>query len=344
MTLTRIVQFLAGIAIAGAGVAVFLHGVDMTQLWTRLRGIPVVSVLASIGLFLLTLKLRALRWRVILAGRQARLTAPLYRITVIGYMLNNIFPARLGEAARALLLWRRREYGILRCVGSLLTERLCDGWVFCLYLMSAIFMVPALERFIWLGWLCAAGVAGIAGGLVLYRRFYGLVMRLSDNIKRLLPGRWHTPYETLRTEVLENLNWVYHGRRSAAVMVLSLATIFCYVGVVVLLVHRWPQFGFFRAMAAQCIGTVGAVIPLSPGYIGTVHAFLRFGLTTAGIGAEQAAAVALVYHAIGYVSVTVLGLFYFTRMDISFDVLARAGEYVKKLQQRKGRGDDGPGT
>ena len=75
---------------------------------------------------------------------------------------------------------------------------------------------------------------------------------------------------------------------------------------------------------------LGAAIPLSPGYVGTLHAVLKQGLVLCGIDTNRAIAVATLYHATGYVTVTVTGLYYYFKMKISFREIGKAKEELGK--------------
>ncbi len=335
MKSARWLQYAAGIVIGGTGIFVFLRGIDIRMLLQHLSGIPLLSVLGSCALFLVSLKLRELRWRVILSAKDGRYTPSLYRVTVVGYMLNNIFPARMGEAARMLLLWKRGEYGLLRCIGSLFMERVLDGIVLVSLFVLGVVLVPVPDVYTGAAWGGGAVVAAVCVMLCAYRAGYPFVMRLHQFIQGKLPDVWARRYGKVEKEISENLYWLWSRQRTAHMVLLSFAVIFCYVIIVVLLVNRWPDYHLAHAMVTHFIGDIGAIIPLSPGYIGTVHAFLRMGLTATGVATQRAAAVAVVYHAAGYIPVTLLGLFYFSRMDVSFSVLSHAKESIQRLQRTR---------
>jgi uncharacterized membrane protein YbhN (UPF0104 family) len=52
--------------------------------------------------------------------------------------------------------------------------------------------------------------------------------------------------------------------------------------------------------------------------VGTLHAVLLQGLLLCGLTREKAIAIAILYHAIPYCTITILGLYYFFRMRVSF--------------------------
>jgi len=57
-------------------------------------------------------------------------------ITTIGYMGNNIYPARAGEVLRAVILKRRENVSISASLATIIVERIFDGVV----MLSFVFL------------------------------------------------------------------------------------------------------------------------------------------------------------------------------------------------------------
>src|SRR5690606_21599570 len=106
-----------------------LRGVDLGEVWGILRSsdltLWVLCTITATAIF----PLRARRWQAILAPIGGRIpVAPLWHATAIGMMLNNVFPARAGELARAYALSRERpEVRFTAAFASLAVDRLFDG-------------------------------------------------------------------------------------------------------------------------------------------------------------------------------------------------------------------------
>jgi uncharacterized membrane protein YbhN (UPF0104 family) len=85
----------------------------------------------------------------------------------VGYAVNNLLPARLGEVFRAALA--KSEFGIAgsAALGTIAVERTMDGLVFVLLLSAGLFSLPTgaehydlIVTVLWLGgtlFLAAAG-------------------------------------------------------------------------------------------------------------------------------------------------------------------------------------------
>jgi glycosyltransferase 2 family protein len=56
-------------------------------------------------------------------------TKTMFPITAIGYMGNNIYPARAGEVLRAVILKRREGVSVSASLATIIVERIFDGVV-----------------------------------------------------------------------------------------------------------------------------------------------------------------------------------------------------------------------
>ena len=87
---------LLGLAISAVSIALVVRQVDLAAAWEILRGANPVFLAATTGCIVLDVALRALRWHGLLAP-VARLPRPTVAASLlVGYLANNILPARLG--------------------------------------------------------------------------------------------------------------------------------------------------------------------------------------------------------------------------------------------------------
>src|SRR5207248_3944198 len=93
------IALLAG-STAGA-VAVFLAQARPGRLVTSIGSLPTSSVLAAVGATMAGVMLGAVRWRALLAAGGVEASAPrLFAALTIGSAVNNLVPARGGDAVR----------------------------------------------------------------------------------------------------------------------------------------------------------------------------------------------------------------------------------------------------
>ena len=133
-----------GFAISGLAVGVFIAKFDMSKVSESLQQVQWWSMALAGAVFLSSYMIRGLRWKLLLHPLKVLPWGPVRDVLMIGFMLNCTLPARAGEFARPLLLWKvcgtSRRAG-LATVGL---ERIFDG--FCLVgmlsLVSMVFEVP----------------------------------------------------------------------------------------------------------------------------------------------------------------------------------------------------------
>jgi uncharacterized protein (TIRG00374 family) len=239
-------------------------------------------------------------------------------------MLNNIFPARAGEAARVVLLWRQNGYSPFTGLGALLVERIWDVVTLASFFVVPVLILPSLGGLhkvaVLMGLGCCAWIAFLVG----HALFPRLVLRICTTLTRLLPAKGRVHADRILKELLSSLDWCRSPWRFSAAIMLSLAIELCYsVGLAALIGGRAAD-ALLRGLFAQSLGAVGAAIPLAPGYVGTLHAFLLQGLSMVGVMEDKARAIAIVFHACGYVSVTVLGLVLLMKMKLSLKEMSKA--------------------
>ncbi|HEY3524156.1 MAG TPA: lysylphosphatidylglycerol synthase transmembrane domain-containing protein, partial [Candidatus Limnocylindrales bacterium] len=170
------VRALAGLVVSVVALAVALRGVDLGATADVLRGAAPAWIVAMLGFSLLDVSIRAIRWQ--------RLVAPIARIAyprmlgylLVGYLANNILPARLGELVRSHYLGDREGISRTTALGTVVVERVIDTTAVVLIAAAAILVLHVrgvIANLILLGLaLCAALVVALALGIVAHRLPY----------------------------------------------------------------------------------------------------------------------------------------------------------------------------
>ncbi|MBD3243422.1 MAG: flippase-like domain-containing protein [Chitinivibrionales bacterium] len=325
---SRPVQIAAGVAIAAAGLAIFLRDLDPGQLVRQMRETEPWSLAAVPVLTMLTLWLRAVRWGLILPNKPEAHKNDLTATTTIGFMVNNVVPARIGEAVRALLLWKRNRYGVTVSIGSLVVERALDSIVFMSFfaLPVLVFDVAAVLRpYAW-------GMVGIIAAVLAFFGLYALIPHQAHRFAMaavgLLPGKVGERAKTLAEEALSTLAWLRSWHRALRIFALSPVITGCYALMIFVLAPESSPLGLAPSLTASSFAALGTVIPLSPGYVGTLHATMLEGLVLLGQEREAARALTLMYHALTYLVPTLAGAYFLFRLDLDFKDIAKAREHL----------------
>ena len=164
-----------------AGVVVWALGQDAPTFPTDSSDIAALA--AAVGFYALCTALRAERWRLLLGDVGARASrGDALGLTAVGYMGNNVLPARAGDLMRVVLMAPRARTSRRAVIGTLLAERLLDIAVLAtLFVVLAITVAggAGLPDGGTLAILAGLAVAAAVGALVAWRvlRARGLVER-----------------------------------------------------------------------------------------------------------------------------------------------------------------------
>jgi len=102
-------QFWLGVAISLAFIYFALRGLHLEDLGEAMRQANYWWLIPGVAVYFLGVWVRAWRWHYLLRPVKSVPTRVMFPIVAIGYMGNNIYPARAGEVLRALVLKRRQD-------------------------------------------------------------------------------------------------------------------------------------------------------------------------------------------------------------------------------------------
>ncbi|MGH7482854.1 MAG: lysylphosphatidylglycerol synthase transmembrane domain-containing protein [Longimicrobiales bacterium] len=319
---------------------IFGIGISVVALYFVLRDVPAGDVVREIrrahpGWLLAcaaactgTIACRAFRWRPLLAPMlphptlHARTAA-----TFIGFMANNLLPARVGEFARAYALAKLQPVTISGSFASLVVERLFDAVSVIVLLLAAMAMpgFPSIASgetdFASLA-LLGLGVVLVALGLLI-----GLVLapgRVIGSVERVAGRVLPKPF---RRPIVDALHAFVDGlgvlRRPRLLVEAALGSVVVWG---VSAASFWFGFlafdidaPFAAAMFLQSIIALAVAVPSAPGFFGLFEAAARVGLVNVfGVEIGKAVGFAIGVHIVGFVPVTVIGLYYLWRLGLSW--------------------------
>ncbi len=270
----------------------------------------------------------SLRWQFLLRPIQAVPLIPLAKIVCVGYMGNNVYPLRAGEALRIYLLKRNHGVPVPRSTTVVIVERVFDGLVMLAFIFAALLMVDTQSSVINQVATFAAPLFFIAMLVFFFLAAQpDLLRRFVKLLTRLLPGRLHDMAEHLSEEVIHGLEALRSPVNLLGAVITSFVSWGIEASVYWIVIHA---FGFDLPYAAALL-TVGTVnlaglLPAAPGNVGVYEFFVTAVMTTMGIAAESAAAYAIVVHLVIWLPVTLVGFAFLTRMGMGWSAVTQAQE------------------
>jgi uncharacterized protein (TIRG00374 family) len=268
--------------------------------------------------------IRSLRWHYLLAPTREVPARRLFPVVVIGYMANDVLPARMGEFVRAYALGQREGISKSTSLATVFVERIFDGLAMLAFMGAvAAFMpfVPVLQQ-------VAAFTAALFLGLIAVLFFFALQPALSERIAFrvicVLPTRLHRPLERIAVSGLAGLHVLRDARAVATVLGLSLLAWLCEATMYYLVaLGFFPEVPFYVMLLTLAVANLGTMIPSSPGYVGTFHALAVFTLGLFGIESGIALGFTAVLHLALIVPVTLLGFYFLWSENLSLVGLRR---------------------
>ncbi len=305
----RALSLFAGGAVAGAFLWLLLRETDAAALGETLGAASGDWVAVGVLLFLAGYAARIARWRAMLALENPALRwADCAGPFLIGTAANNLLPFRAGDALRAFAFTGRLGVGGGRVAATLLVERLLDLATLAAILAGALWITGLGAGAAGIGAGAAAALALLALGLALAP---GLLRRPALAAIRALGGL--APGLAARAEaeagrIFALLARLAEGRAMVRLLAWS-ALAWGLEGTVFLAAAlALPAMAAPEAAAlALPLGTLGTLLPSTPGHLGTFDYFVALAARAFGEAPSVAAAYALLVHAMLWLPATLAG-------------------------------------
>lgn len=295
----------------------FVGQVQSANYWWLLPGVAV---------YFLAVWARAWRWHYLLRPLKAVPTRTMFPIVTIGYMGNNIYPARAGEVLRAVVLKRREGVPVSASLATIIVERIFDGVVMLAFI------------FINLGELAQLGAdSGLAAGLSIQQIafwgslvFFGALLafllaamfpaaslHLLTRLSGLAPARFRQQIVSVGERFLGGLAALRSPLEILMVFLTSLVIWLLETGKYWFVMHAFNfEVSFFALMLMNGVVNLATTIPSAPGYIGTFDAPGIAVLEAYGVPTAVASSYTFVLHIALWLPITLLGAYYLAREGI----------------------------
>lgn len=318
-------QFWLGVLISVVFLYIALRGLGLQDLGQALQNAQYFWLIPGVIVYFLGVWARAWRWHYLLRPIKSVPTSTMFPIVAIGYMGNNIYPARAGEVLRAVILKQRQGIPISASLATIIVERVFDGVVMLAFvfinlpelarLTSASGFVGSIQS------LALVGTGAFIGALVVFllaamfpepaEAVIGAI------VMRLLPERFQEKVLGMSHKFLGGLESLRSPREALMVFLTSVVIWLLETGKYWFVMHAFPfQVSFFALMLMNGIVNLATTIPSAPGYVGTFDAPGIAVLQAYGVDQAVAAAYTLVLHVALWLPITLLGAYYLAREGI----------------------------
>jgi uncharacterized protein (TIRG00374 family) len=311
-----LLRTILGIAISGVAIWILARSVDLARTVDVLRTANPFWILVMVGTCFLDVAARGARWQALLEPIKHVRYRRVLGYTYIGYLANNILPARLGELVRSHALAKGEDLSTATVLGTVVVERIVDTVI--VVALAAIAVV-------------VLGVGGaMSTAVVLGAGFVGLlvvILAVAMTSHRLPGAERVTAIAERYPRILELARRLRTGLAvaskpsvlarallfSAAAWTASIATFMAgarAVGIELTI----PQGALLSSGVA-----LATVVPSAPGYVGTFELTAVSIASIFGTDPDAAFAMALLVHAMILGVTSIGGVIAAIRLGVGFD-------------------------
>jgi glycosyltransferase 2 family protein len=327
-------RFWLGLVVSLLFLYLAFRGQDFGQIWDSLLQVNYLFLAPALLIYFVGVWVRTVRWHYLLRPTGSISSRRLFSVVVIGYMANDVLPARMGEVVRAYVLGEREGLSKTAVFATIVVERMLDGLVMLLFMVVGSFTIAIGSSLEWMVRMAALLFIGGMAFFFVMASSRDLTSRLKSAMTRVLPVRIGDRVVRLFDSFITGLQILRSGWALAVAFGLSVAAWLFEAGMYFVI---GLGFGFVLPVNATLLSTAVAnlatLVPSSPGYVGTFEGAIRLVLEPIfHFPSDTALSFAVVLHAALYFPITFWGFYYWWRQSLSLrEIQSTAGSKTGDL-------------
>ena len=272
---------------------------DFSNFFNEIKNANYFYIIFATLLLFVTVWFRSIRWKNLLDSDSKIYT--LFKIQMIGYFSNNVLPFRAGELLRSFLVSDKGKISKSYALGTIIMERFLDMLMLLLMTVICIFISPISDIGSFSIYYLFFIVLAIIG---IFLFFFIIISKGFIRVKMIKP-------------FLDKFILTYKNLRFNQFLYLSLYGViiwFIYWINVVLIFKAFNiSAELYQSLLVLIVASIINSVPSLPGAIGTFHLGVELILRTFNIANDELSIYPFVtvLHLYGYISLTVVGLYYF---------------------------------
>ncbi|HLA17017.1 MAG TPA: lysylphosphatidylglycerol synthase transmembrane domain-containing protein [Candidatus Limnocylindrales bacterium] len=283
-----------GIAISIVALVLATRGVDLQRTAEVIGAASPAWIAVLFALVTADVAARGLRWQALVRPIKPVPFGHMFGYLLIGYLANNVLPARLGEFVRSWYLGEREEIGAVRALGTVVVERVIDVVVVVLIGSLAVLVLSAR------GAIASVALVGVPFAIALVVVLALLI--LADRVPILHRvvawlERWpavHVALGRLRDGL------AVAGRPATVARAVGFSLVawsFSVLAVAAAGQSIGVELSIGQAALISASVALAIAVPSGPAYLGTWELAAVAAASTFGLPADEAFALALIAHA-----------------------------------------------
>jgi hypothetical protein len=323
----KTINLIIGILVSAFFVYIVFRKIDFSEVFMHMKNLDIFWILWFVGLFFINNFLRGYRWYLLSVdvNKGFKTVFSFVKIVIIGSMLNNILPLRMGDVIRAYLIGKKHDLRKSYVFGTVIIERIFD--VLTLFILLSLFLLFVKQNDIqvpnYLKHLSKFGLLiGVLSFFVLiyFNRYKDKIL---DKLNKLHDIKLLKKITKFIDSLMDGFAILNKNHHILNVVVFSLllwffeSIGFFFIGQAFHLdLNIWV---YVLVMISVCLSTL---IPSGPGYVGVFEGACIASLALFGVEKELALAYAVVLHSLQIITVTVFGVIFSLKEGLSISDLA----------------------
>lgn len=288
-----------GLLISLGALAWLLTAYDFSEMGPSLRQAGYTFLLPVSALLVVNYLLRAMRWRLLFPAAAPVRMKNVFGALMIGYLFNNLLPARGGEFVKIYVLGKSEEISKSGVLATVVVEKTADLLI-AMGLLSLLLLYYPLPDWVRHAGFVVGAVTLAAAGTIVWLRLAGTAtVEALVNTLQFLPAGFRQWWNATANRFLDGLSGGVSFARALRFTALS-AVIW---GLELLIMYFVAQafnivIGAAGLLLVMLMILFGTMVPSSPGYIGTYEFFGVSALSLLGVASGPALSFVIVLHGI----------------------------------------------
>lgn len=315
-----------GLIISAVCLYIAFQGLNFADFWTVVQSVNYWWIIPAVAVYTIAVVIRTWRWRAMLRPIADISMRRLWPVVVIGYMGNNVYPARAGEVLRSYVLRRREGISMSASLATVVLERLFDGLIMLLFVFVTLPFapLPAVYNQIVTVFSVVFGAA-LLFFLILASRPAQFLRLWQWMATRFLPARFASMGSDIVTKFVSGLQSLKSPREMLVIFASSALIWLTETGKYWVIMQGFPfHVDFTVLMLMTAVVNLATTLPSTPGYAGTFDVPGILVLQRYGVSQALATGYTLVLHVALWLPITLLGAWYMLREQMSWDDFGRA--------------------
>lgn len=292
-------------------------GIDWAELGESFRQVNLFWVALAVVNTLVSVYALGFRWKILLRSEGSVPLGGLFRINILSQCANIIIPARLGEILRVYLASKQYKISAAHVTGTVVIEKALDFFVFVALwiIVPPLFAIQEELKGYKLALLICVLTIGI---IVFFVRKRESILKWGKTFSRILPYRLRDRFLGFFDKSIRAFGQLKSPKTLTRLFLWTLV----FVGGQILSIYfLFRAFGLslsiWVALFVLLATQVGTVTPSAPGKVGVFEYAVILSLAIFGVNKNVALSYGLLLHAVAYLPKILLGLVYFTKLDIT---------------------------